>query len=87
MGSLAVSQTRLHQLLPGLVLGHVPLGTPPTPVRRLESLVDGVDLWLKDESRFGDGGWAGNKVRKLEWIIPEARRRGMAAPSALLLLN
>ncbi|RNL75530.1 pyridoxal-phosphate dependent enzyme [Nocardioides marmorisolisilvae] len=54
----------------------MPLGTGPTPVRRLDGLVDGVDLWLKDESRFGDGAWAGNKVRKLEWILPEARRRG-----------
>lgn len=33
-------------------------------------------MWLKDESAFGDGGWGGNKVRKLEWIIPEAHRRG-----------
>ncbi len=34
-------------------------------------------MWLKDESGFGDGSWGGNKVRKLEWIIPEARRRGV----------
>ncbi|MFD0078138.1 hypothetical protein ACFVIY_37510, partial [Streptomyces sp. NPDC127166] len=25
---------------------------------------------------YGDGGWGGNKVRKLEWLLPEARRRG-----------
>ena len=25
---------------------------------------------------FGDGAWGGNKVRKLEWLLPEARRRG-----------
>ncbi len=56
-------------------MGHVALGTAPTPVRRLPGLVDGVDLWLKDESVFGDGAWGGNKVRKLEWILPEARRR------------
>jgi D-cysteine desulfhydrase len=68
--------TQLHRLFPGLDLEHVALGTAPTPVRRLEGLVDGVELWLKDESRFGDGAWAGNKVRKLEWILPEARRRG-----------
>ncbi len=65
----------LHQRWPGLSLGHVALGTAPTPVRRLEGLVDGVDLWLKDESVFGDGAWGGNKVRKLEWILPEAQRR------------
>ncbi|WP_221176505.1 1-aminocyclopropane-1-carboxylate deaminase/D-cysteine desulfhydrase [Nocardioides marmorisolisilvae] len=68
--------THLHDRFGALDLEHVPLGTGPTPVRRLDGLVDGVDLWLKDESRFGDGAWAGNKVRKLEWILPEARRRG-----------
>ena len=29
-------------------------------------------LWLKDDGVFGDGGWGGNKVRKLEWLL--ARR-------------
>jgi len=64
---------------PGLTLEHVALGSGPTPVRRLDGLEElaGVDLWLKDESRYGDGGWGGNKVRKLEWIIPEAHRRGV----------
>ncbi len=71
-------ETLLHQRWPGLRLGHVALGAAPTPVRRLEGLegLEGVDLWLKDESVFGDGGWGGNKVRKLEWILPEASRRG-----------
>src|SRR5689334_19394588 len=68
--------TFLEQRFPGLELEHQQLGTGPTPVRRLDGLVDGTELWLKDESRFGDGAWAGNKVRKLEWIIPEAKRRG-----------
>ncbi|MFI6602996.1 1-aminocyclopropane-1-carboxylate deaminase/D-cysteine desulfhydrase [Nonomuraea sp. NPDC050536] len=58
-------------------LPHVALGTRPTPVRPLPGLSDGrARLWLKDESAFGDGGWGGNKVRKLEWLIPDARRRG-----------
>lgn len=65
--------TRLAELCPGL--GHLALGTAPTPVRPLD-LGLGVETWLKDESVFGDGGWGGNKVRKLEWIIPEAQRRG-----------
>jgi len=30
-------------------------------------------LWVKDERALGEGG---NKVRKLEWILPEALRRG-----------
>ncbi|MGW3498881.1 1-aminocyclopropane-1-carboxylate deaminase/D-cysteine desulfhydrase [Streptomyces sp. NPDC001020] len=32
-------------------------------------------MWLKDDSGYGRGGWGGNKVRKLEWHLPEARRR------------
>lgn len=46
------------------------LGTGPTPVRELDG------FWLKDEGTYGDGGWGGNKVRKLEWIIPDLQRRG-----------
>lgn len=74
-----MTRSHLHARFPGLTLGHLALGHGPTPVRRLDGLgvpeLDGVDLWLKDESRFGDGAWGGNKVRKLEWILPEAHRR------------
>lgn len=52
------------------------LGTSPTPVRRLSGLGDGpTEVWLKDEGVYGDGPWGGNKVRKLEWLLPDARRR------------
>ena len=34
-----------------------------------------TEIWLKDESGFGDGGWGGNKVRKLEWLLPDVRKR------------
>ena len=66
---------RLHEMFPGLPesLPAISLGAAPTPVRRLEGL--GGDVWLKDEGAYGDGGWGGNKVRKLEWLIPEAHRR------------
>ena len=70
---------RLHQRHPELAatLPHVSLGTSPTPVRRLEALEPaGTELWIKDDGAYGDGGWGGNKVRKLEWILPEAQRRG-----------
>jgi len=69
----------LHDRFPGLTLEHRVLGSGPTPVRRFDGVdgLDGVDLWLKDESGYGDGGWGGNKVRKLEWIIPAAHRRGV----------
>lgn len=67
--------SRLGELYPGADLPHVSLGTSPTPVRRLDGLGIDQEVWLKDESAFGSGGWGGNKVRKLEWIIPEAHRR------------
>ncbi len=69
----------LHRRFPGLrtCLPHVALGGRPTPVRRLDSVGDhGVEIWLKDDGLFGAGAWGGNKVRKLEWILPDARRRG-----------
>ena len=71
--------TCIHELFPEVseTLPSIRLGTVPTPLRRLPGLSDGpADVWLKDESVFGDGGWGGNKVRKLEWLIPEAKRRG-----------
>jgi D-cysteine desulfhydrase len=73
--------SHLQERFPDLALDHVGLGTGPTPVSRLPVLgvpaLDDAEVWLKDESRYGDGGWGGNKVRKLEWIIPEAHRRGV----------
>ncbi|MBL1074180.1 pyridoxal-phosphate dependent enzyme [Nocardia sp. 2] len=69
----------LHQLYPELAdtLPHLRLGTGPTPVRRLIHLdTCGADIWVKDDSAFGDGGWGGNKVRKLEWLLPDALRLG-----------
>lgn len=48
------------------------LSERPTPVRELA----GLGTWVKEDGAFGSGGWGGNKVRKLEWLIPDARRRG-----------
>jgi D-cysteine desulfhydrase len=48
------------------------LSERPTPVRELA----GLGTWAKEDGRFGSGGWGGNKVRKLEWLIPDAQRRG-----------
>jgi D-cysteine desulfhydrase len=65
---------RLHEHFPALAenLPHLTLSERPTPVRELS----GLGIWVKEDGRFGSGGWGGNKVRKLEWLIPDARRRG-----------
>ena len=53
------------------------LGEGPTPVRELTQLGEergSAPVWIKDDgaySRFG-----GNKARKLEWLLADARRRG-----------
>ncbi len=64
----------LHQRFPALVetIPHLALSERPTPVREL----GGLGVWVKEDGSFGSGGWGGNKVRKLEWLIPDARRRG-----------
>ncbi len=65
---------RLHQRFPALAetLPHLALSERPAPVRELA----GLGVWVKEDGAFGSGGWGGNKVRKLEWLIPDARRRG-----------
>jgi D-cysteine desulfhydrase len=65
---------RLHHRFPALAetLPHLVLSERPTPVRELA----GLGVWIKEDGAFGSGGWGGNKVRKLEWLIPDARRRG-----------
>lgn len=65
---------RLHRRFPALAetLPHLALSERPTPVRELP----GLGIWVKEDGAFGAGGWGGNKVRKLEWLIPDARRRG-----------
>jgi D-cysteine desulfhydrase len=64
----------LHERFPALAetLPHLALSERPTPVRELA----GLGIWVKEDGEFGSGGWGGNKVRKLEWLIPDAQRRG-----------
>jgi D-cysteine desulfhydrase len=64
----------LHGRFPELAetLPHLSLSERPTPVREL----GGLGIWVKEDGSFGSGGWGGNKVRKLEWLIPDAKRRG-----------
>jgi D-cysteine desulfhydrase len=59
-----------------LDLERVRLGNAPTPVRELNALGDegGVaPVWVKDDGSYSDVG--GNKARKLEWLLADARRR------------
>ncbi len=60
-----------------LDLERVRLGEGPTPVRELTRL--GHDrgkapIWIKDDGAYSAFG--GNKARKLEWLLADARRRG-----------
>jgi D-cysteine desulfhydrase len=66
----------LHDCFPALrtTLPHVALGEGATPVRRLHA-VDGCEAWVKQDGRYGSI-YGGNKVRKLEWVLADARRRG-----------
>lgn len=62
----------LHPALTPLDLGHAgtPLQRLDRPSRRL-----GVEVWVKRDDRTGLG-LSGNKVRKLAWLLADARARG-----------
>ena len=66
----------LHDRFPVLrgTLPHVVLGDGPTPVRRLSAVAD-AEVWCKEDGSYG-GPYGGNKVRKLEWVLADARQRG-----------
>lgn len=53
----------------------MPIGSWPTPVRRLQetSALLGAEVWVKSEEACG--AWGGNKVRKLEYILASLERR------------
>jgi D-cysteine desulfhydrase len=57
--------------LPRIALVHAP--TPIQKRRALDELL-GVDLWIKRDDATG-GAEAGNKVRKLEWLLGDALSR------------
>ncbi len=66
----------LFKRFPGLEgkIARIPLGDFPTPVERLTHLGHG-NLWIKREDR-SSGSYGGNKVRKLEFALADAKRRG-----------
>jgi len=60
----------LEPHLPWLPLAHL-----PTPVHRIAFERFGDAHWIKRDDRTGTL-YGGNKVRKLEWILADARRQG-----------
>ncbi len=58
------------------MLPRLALGTFPTPVERVDGLLPkSVELWVKREDQSGPL-YGGNKVRKLEFLLGDARARG-----------
>ena len=59
------------------MLDRVPLARLPTPIERLDRLsaAIGVEVWAKRDDLTGTGA-SGNKIRKLEYLIAEARAAG-----------
>ncbi len=53
------------------------LGFFPTPFHRAEHLSRelGIDLWLKRDDLTGISLFGGNKVRKLEYVLGQAKAR------------
>lgn len=68
--------TALHRRFPGLTLPWIPLGSWPSPVREARP-EGGGSLWIKDEGLVSPE-YGGNKVRKLEWLLGDARDQGIA---------
>jgi D-cysteine desulfhydrase len=79
-GRTQTADLALMRRVPALasVLSRHPLATLPTPVQRLDALARARglgDVWIKRDDRtcllYG-----GNKPRKLEWLLGEAKRKG-----------
>ncbi len=65
----------LFERFSNLELEHVSLGVFPTAVEPIEGIVEGASLWCKREDLSGEV-YGGNKIRKLEWLLSDARLRG-----------
>ncbi len=59
--------------LPRIPLAHLP--TPVESLPRLSALLEGPNLWVKRDDQTGLA-FGGNKTRKLEFLIAEARAAG-----------
>ncbi len=58
----------------------IPLALLPTPIHRLDRLSKAwnAEIWIKRDDLTG-AALSGNKIRKLEFVLAEARRRGLDA--------
>lgn len=56
----------------------VHLGFFPTPLHKLEQVSrdTGVNVWIKREDFSGMTLFGGNKIRKLEYLLGDARAKG-----------
>jgi D-cysteine desulfhydrase len=72
-----MSALPLFRRFPALAerLTWLPLGTFPTPAERLRFERFGDGHWVKRDDLSGSV-YGGNKVRKLEWLLAEAKRQG-----------
>jgi len=54
------------------------LGFFPSPIQQLKRLSDylGVEVWAKRDDVSSGLAYGGNKVRKLEWLVPDAIAQG-----------
>ena len=70
---------RIDEVLPRFdTLPRASLGFFPTPLQRLDRLSDrlGVNLYIKRDDFTGMSLFGGNKVRKLEFLLGEAKKNG-----------
>jgi 1-aminocyclopropane-1-carboxylate deaminase/D-cysteine desulfhydrase-like pyridoxal-dependent ACC family enzyme len=69
-------RAELEKRAPDLLGPHETYGRYPTPVERLAALsTERSALWVKRDDVTSDL-YGGNKVRKLEYLVAEAKRRG-----------
>jgi D-cysteine desulfhydrase len=69
----------IDQLAPGIArLPRIALADAPTPVERLTAIADYLgrdDVWVKRDDRIS-AVYGGNKVRRYEFVLADARARG-----------
>ncbi|MDB4966080.1 MAG: 1-aminocyclopropane-carboxylate deaminase [Myxococcales bacterium] len=78
LGWVSEADPALFRAFPALadVVPWLPLGRFPTRVERLSGLVPpSVELWIKRDDESGTV-YGGNKVRKLEFLLADARLKG-----------